>query len=508
MKSHSARPKKIAVVGTGPGGIAAAAILAHRGFEVEVFEKSARIGGRSGCLEVEGYKFDIGPTFLMMKFLLDGIFRECGEDSGDHLRFQRLDPMYELRFADRSFRPSDDPARTKAEIERVFPGASRGFDAFMAAEKKRFEHIIPCLQRDYSSMRKLVSPVLLRSLPYLSLGKSVFEVLRGYFGRDDLALLFSFQSKYLGMSAWDCPGGFSMLSYIEYAFGIYHTEGGLARIPAALAGIARQRGAKIHLGRAVSRLILDGREVRGLELADGEKVAADAVVMNADFAQAMTSLVEPGVLRKYSRERLERKKFSCSTYMLHLGLDRRYPGEHHTIHFARDYRRNVEEIFNLGRLSDDVSFYVRNASPLDPTLAPPGHSSVYVLVPVPNLDADIDWEERRAGFRELVLRQLEERMGWAGVREHIVVERSMDPAGWRTDLDVFKGATFNLSHNLSQMAYWRPRNRFEELGNLYLTGGGTHPGSGLPTILESARISSNLISSRFGIDYRTTEVRP
>jgi phytoene desaturase len=502
---HEAR-KKVIVVGAGPGGLASALILASRGFEVDVFEKRDRVGGRNSCLEVDGFKFDVGPTFLMMKFLLDDIFEEAGARSEDHMKFLRLDPLYKVIFGDRSLSPSAEPEGTREQIERLFPGRSGGLDRFLAGEKARFARIIPCLQRDYSSLGRMLSPTLMRALPYLGLGRSVFDVLKGYFGDDELALLFSFQSKYLGMSAWKCPGGFAMLSFIEHAYGVYHVLGGLSEISVALAKVAQERGAHIRLRTPVRQLILDGRKVRGVELEDGERVECDDLILNADFGHAMTALVPPGALHRYSRERVERMQFSCSTFMLYLGLDRIYPLPHHTIVFARDYKRNVDEIFESRVPSSDISFYVRNAAATDPTVAPAGKSGLYVLVPVPNLDGSVRWPEERARYREMALRGIEERLEVPDLRRHIVAEKIFTPEDWRDDYLVFKGATFNLAHNLGQMAYWRPRNRFEELENCFLTGGGTHPGSGLPTILESARISSNLISRKHGVRFITKEL--
>jgi len=493
-------------VGGGPGGVASALLLASRGFEVDLFEKQDRLGGRTGSLRIDGYRFDIGPTFLMMKSLLDSIFEEAGMQSSDYLDFVRLDPMYELRFDDEVFRARDDVEDTKAEIERLFPGRSSRLDVFLKREKARFRRLLPAFERDFSSPLKTFDPSLLPALPHLSLGSTVYKNLVNYFGDEKLALLFSFQSKYLGMSAWECPGAFAMLSYMEHAHGIYHTRGGLAEIPEALGRAAEDCGARIHLGTPVRELVLDGRKVTGVELENGEIVHADAVVLNADFAHAMANLVPDGALRKYTREKLNKMKFSCSTFMMHLGVDGLCDLPHHTIVFAKNYRKNIEEIFNTRRASEDISFYVRNASVTDPTLAPEGKSSLYVLVPTPNLDGDIDWDEARDRYRSLAFRAIADRLGITDLERRVEVEKIFTPKTWSDELDIFKGATFNLSHCLSQLAFLRPRNRFEEFRNCYLVGGGTHPGSGLPTIFASARISSNLICDSFGVSYPTTSV--
>ncbi len=209
----------------------------------------------------------------------------------------------------------------------------------------------------------------------------------------------------------------------------------------------------------------------------------------------MTHLMPPGVLKKYTPEKVARKKYSCSTFMLYLGVDKVYHDlPHHTIVFAKDYKKNVEDIFKSLNLSEDTSVYIRNATPLDPTAAPNGKSGLYILVPVANNKSKIDWKKEKDAFRERVLDILESRTPLKDLREHIVAERIITPDDWEQDANVFLGATFNLAHTLDQMLYLRPHNKFEELDHCYLVGGGTHPGSGLPTIYESARIAANMIS--------------
>ena len=216
----------------------------------------------------------------------------------------------------------------------------------------------------------------------------------------------------------------------------------------------------------------------------------------------MKHLVPKGVLKKYSPENVDRRPYSCSTFMLYLGLDKVYDLPHHTIVFAGDYRKNIGDIFDNKVLSEDLSFYVRNASVTDPTLAPAGHSSVYVLVPVPNTSAGIDLSREERPFRDRVIAAIEQRAGMPGLSRHIREEIVFTPKTWE-GMNIQFGATFNLAHSLGQMLYFRPRNRFEELDDCYLVGGGTHPGSGLPTIYESGRIAANMISRQYGIDFES-----
>ncbi len=498
--------KHVAIVGAGPGGLTAAMLLAARGFRVTVLEAKDRVGGRNAELRVGPYLFDVGPTFLMMKFLLDEVFEESGLRSEDFMSFRRLEPMYRLQFDDVRLEPTTDGAEMKRRLAAAFPGQERGYDAYMRREGIRFKRMLPCLQKHYSTAATMLSPDLLKALPVLSVGRSLYSVLGNYFEPEKLRLAFTFQSKYLGMSPWECPGAFAILSYVEHAFGVYHVMGGLSRISQGLAEAAARCGAALRLNAPVRRVLLNRRAAVGVELQSGERILADEVVVNADFGHAMTRLFPAAALRKYSPPQLERRRFSCSTFMLYLGLDRIYPLPHHAVFFARDYRGNIGDIFSGGRLSADCSFYIRNASITDPHLAPEGHSAVYVLVPVPNRFAPVDWASERGPFRARILRALAERAGMEDIESHIRAEEVITPLDWEERYAVYKGATFNLAHTLGQMLYLRPRNKFEEFDRCYLVGGGTHPGSGLPTIFESGRIAANLISTRHGVRYVSKNV--
>src|ERR1700761_265430 len=290
--SRSNRKRHIAVVGAGPGGLATAMLLAQRGFRVQVFEKQDVIGGRNAEVRLGQYSFDLGPTFLMMKFLLDELFAEGGRRSSDYMQFKQLDPMYQLNFPGKTMLARSQPEAMKAEIEKHFPGAGAGLDRFLERESLRFKKLYPCLQQPYGTLASLISPTLLAAVPHIAAGRSLHSVLADYFRSEELRLAFTFQSKYLGMSPWDCPGLFTMIPYTEHAHGVYHVMGGLCRISHAFATVAREEGAEIHTSSPVARVLLDGRRACGVELASGEKVYCDDVVINADFGHAMSTLCE------------------------------------------------------------------------------------------------------------------------------------------------------------------------------------------------------------------------
>ncbi|MBO8156549.1 MAG: phytoene desaturase [Bacillaceae bacterium] len=488
--------KQIAVIGAGPGGLAAAMLLASKGYDVQVYEKQPFIGGRNAALQLGEFTFDRGPTFLSMIHIVEELFGAARRNVYDYLKLIELDPMYQLIFEDKTLNMTRNPASMKKQIEQHFPGNNTGYDRFVKETSRKMEVLAPILQSKMDRFFQLFSPKVIRALPELELGRSLYDVLSRYFSDDQLIFAFTFQSKYLGMSPWECPGAFAILSYMEHAYGVYHPIGGLNQLTKAMAKVVREYGGTIYTGEGVKQLLIKNRKIQGLLLDNGEKVHADEVIINGDFAHVMTNLIEPGVLSKYTPEKLEQKKYSCSTFMIYAGLDKIYHLPHHTIVFSNDYRKNIEEITTSKTLSRDPSIYIQNAGVTDPTLAPEGKSGLYILAPVPNNFSRIDWEKDRTVFRDLVLETMEKKTGFKNLSAHIETETIFTPMNWEQDMFVYKGATFNLGHQLSQMMVFRPHNQFEELGHCWLVGGGTHPGSGLPTILESARITVNGILER------------
>jgi phytoene desaturase len=387
----------------------------------------------------------------------------------------------------------------RAEIARHFPDHVEGLERFMAEERRRFLKLFRCLIRDYSTPWSMANMNILSALPSMSITRSLYGKLGDYFEPERMRIWFTFQSKYLGMSPWKCPALFTMIPYVEHKYGIYHTKGGLSEISAAMARVIEELGGSIVYETPVARVQVENGKAVGVALENGQEERADAVVVNADFGYAATQLFPPGVIRKWTRDRLLAKNYSVSTFMLYLGLDKVFDLPFHNIVFAEDYVKNITDLEKGLLPLGNASFYVRNASVVDDSLAPAGMSNVYVLMPVANQTSPQDWTVVTPQMRDWTLAQMELRLGMTDLQRHIVAEKVVVPPEWESDYNVFIGATFNLGHNLRQMLYWRPHNRFEEVRNCYLVGGGTHPGSGLPTIYESGVIAADLLSKEHGI---------
>ena len=492
----------VLIIGAGPGGLAAALLLAKAGVKVRIIERLNRPGGRCSAIEEQGYRFDLGPTFFLYPLVLERIFRLIGRRLNDEIPMVRLDPQYRLIFGQGGeLRCMPDMRQMSAEIAKFAPRDAANLSKYLADNRHKMASFKPVLERAFLSWKDLASWDLMKLLPILRPWQSVDSDLRRYFSDQRTRLAFSFQAKYLGMSPFNCPSLFTILSFLEYEWGVHHPIGGCSAVSDGMARVAEEMGVTISYGEEVTGLQFDGRRVTGVKTTHGEH-QADKVVINADFARAMTRLVPDHLRRRWTDKKLAKKKYSCSTFMMYLGIEGLYDQlDHHTIYTSGNYTGNLRDIEERQRLSDDTSFYVQNAGVTDTTLAPAGHSTLYVLAPVAHQGDAIDWKQEKARFRRQVLDQMP-KIGIKDLERRIRFEKVITPADWEGNYEVHNGATFNLAHNLTQMLHLRPRNRFEDLESVYLVGGGTHPGSGLPVIYESARITSRLLLQDLGSDAR------
>jgi phytoene desaturase len=497
---------RVTVIGAGPGGLASAILLAGSGLQVTVLERLPRVGGRTGSLEADGFRFDIGPTFFLYPRVLEEIFASAGYDLHREVEMVRLDPQYRIVFGSGgSLDATPDLERMAREVGAISPQDAGAVRSFLDDNRDKFERFRPCIESPFNGWRDLLTPRMLGLLPQVRPWRSLDRELAAYFSDPRIRLAFTFQSKYLGMSPFQCPSLFSILSFLEYEYGVFHPLGGCGAVTAAMARVAREMGVDIRLGEPVREMLFSGRRAVGVRTDAGE-YRSDAIVINADFARAMSRLVPDALRRRWTNRKIAGKKFSCSTFMLYLGIDGLYEDvPHHTIYIAEDYARNLDEIENRHVLSDDPSFYVQNAGVTDPTLAPRGQSTLYVLLPVTHQHPNVDWSRERDRYRELALSRLSN-IGIEGVEKRIRFEKVVTPADWDQEFEIHQGATFNLAHNLGQMLHLRPRNRFEDLDGVYLVGGGTHPGSGLPVIFQSARITAELLTQELGVRVPSTSL--
>ncbi len=467
-------------------------LLAAAGVDVTVYERLDAVGGRTRVVEAEGYRFDIGPTFFLYPEILQGLFHRCGLALEDFVTLKRLDPHYRLIFeGGPELVTTSDIDRLEAEVAKISPADARNIRRFLERGRAKLKAFRPVLQKPFLSPLDLLAPDVLKSLRWLAPLSSVDEDLGRLFRDPRIRLAFSFQTKYLGMSPFRCPSLFTILSFLEYEFGVWHPMGGCGALSEGMAEAARSLGVRFRLGEDVREIAFEGRRATGVVTRLGTE-AADAVVVNGDFAHAIPKLIPARLRRGWSDAKVANAAYSCSTFMLYLGIEGRYDHlDHHSIVLAKDYRRNIAEIEAAEVAPDEPSLYVQNPSRSDPAFGDADHSSLYVLVPVGHCGT-IDWAAEKTRYRDMIVARLE-RFGLTDLGKRIRYEKIVSPEDWRDDLAIYRGATFNLSHTLGQMLLFRPKNRFEGVDGVYLVGGGTHPGSGLPVIYEGARITADLV---------------
>jgi phytoene desaturase len=498
----SFRRPRVAVIGAGPGGLAAAMLLAAHGAHVTLFERDSVPGGRTRSLTGEGgFRFDLGPTFFLYPRILREIFAACGASLDHEVELLRLDPLYRLQFeglgGHATLDAVPDIARMESGIARLCARDALGLRPFLAENARKLEAFRPALERPFNSILDMLRPDVVGALPLLRPQRSVDADLRRFFSDPRVRLAFSFQTKYLGMSPFRCPSMFTILSFLEYEHGVFHPRGGCGEVSAAMARVAQRLGVDIRYDVPVDAIAFNGRRAIGVDAA-GRRHAAEAVVVNADFAGSVPRLIPNALRRAWSDRRIADARYSCSTFMLYLGIEGTLPGlAHHTVVLAEKYLHNIRQI-EMGEMPDHPSFYLQHGTATDPTLAPAGHSTLYMLVPVPNLRRGADWAAEAGRFRSVALERLRD-IGLGDLAPRIRFERVVTPLDWREEFAIGYGATFNLAHDFGQMLSFRPRNRFQGVDGVYLVGGGTHPGSGLPVIYEGARISTALIARDLGL---------
>ena len=496
MKSH------IIIVGAGPGGLASAMRLAAAGYRVTMYEAAGRVGGSMAGFEQDGYAFDSGPTILQVPHVYEQLFAECGLHLHNYVQLLGLEPNARLKFWDGSILDlTSNLDAFRQQLAGFHGDAAASFDHWyiehISKNKVGYEPYLGTPVRPvlgYLKAREIAAALPFR--PW----ESLYDHFRRFFKDERLAYGLGYQAKYLGMHPTQCSSLFSLVTWLEFAYGIWHPQGGFRALSQGLARAAQDLGADIQLNRPVRQVLVEQGCARGVVLEDGEHVMADAVLINADFGHAVHTLLPDAARGGYSDKKLARMRFSCSTFMLYLGLNRRWEHvPHHQLYLSDNIRRTERAFLNDSVLDEsDPPFYVCNPSIIDPGNAPAGHSTLFVLVPIPNTSHGVHWEAKQRSYRDLIIKRMPI-LGYDNVEQHIQTEVCYTADTWRDEYRVHLGAVFNLVHSWRQLGPLRPHIRSKAASGLYFVGGAVHPGSGLITIMEAARSAAHFIGEDISV---------
>ena len=492
------KSKSVIVIGAGIGGIVAATHLAKKGIKVTVVEKNSHAGGRCDRISRDGHHFDTGPTLLVMPLLYESEFQALGTSMREMLDLQRVDPTYHLAFDDGSHLAlTSDMKSMQEQLEKFEPGSFDGLLRYMTEGHRHYTLGIDRLvNRDF---RKASDFFSLRNVPLLYQVKPLanhYRNMSAYFDDPRLKSAFTFQDVYMGLSPFEAPATFSMMPYTELAHGVWYPRGGMYSVIEALMKLAQDAGVDFLFDTSVERVDVNASHAHGVVLDDGRHLKADAVLANADLPYIYNDLLPDQTLARS----MARKRFSCSVVSFFWGVDKPYESlPPHTLFLAHDYRENFKSIIDDLGLPENPSLYVHAPARLDPSMAPQGQDTVIGIVPVGHMseNGEQDWAKIRDEARQHVFRRLSS-LGITDLEAHIKFETNFTPLSWKKRYNLMKGSTHGLCHNLTQLGYFRPKNKHPHYHNLYFTGASTHPGTGMPTAMISGRLSAQRIMDDLG----------
>jgi phytoene desaturase len=494
MNARNIEPRRAVVVGAGFGGLALAIRLQASGIQTTLLEKRDKPGGRAYVYEDQGFVFDAGPTVITDPSCIEELFTLAGKRIGDYVEMLPVAPFYRLCWEDGShFDYANDQEALDRQIHARNPADVAGYQRFLAYSKAVFaEGYLKLGAVPFLSFRDMIAagPQLAR----LQAWRSVYGIVSRFIQDEQLRQAFSFHSLLVGGNPFATSSIYTLIHALEREWGVWFPRGGTGALVRGLVRLFEDIGGRIELNASVARIDVHGGRTTGVRLEDGRAFAADAVASNADVVHTYAKLLGQHPRGASEGAALAKKKFSNSLFVLYFGLDHHHSQlQHHTVCFGPRYRELIRDIFKGDTLADDFSLYLHAPTVTDPSLAPPGCGSHYVLAPVPHLgNAPIDWEEEGPKYRDRIFDYLEQRY-MPGLRSQLVTSRIFTPFDFRDQLNAHLGSAFSLEPLLTQSAWFRPHNRDAELANLYLVGAGTHPGAGVPGVIGSAKATAGLM---------------
>jgi phytoene desaturase len=485
-----------AIIGAGFGGLSLAIRLQAAGIQTVVYEALDKPGGRAYVFEQDGFTFDAGPTVITAPHCIDELFELCGRRREDYVELLPVKPFYRLEWQDGvSFDYDGDAESMRRQIAALNPEDVQGYERFVEHCRKVFvkgyEELAATPFLRFSDMLQ-VAPDLAR----LRADRSVYQAVSRFVRDPHLREAFSFHSLLVGGNPFETSSIYTLIHYLERKWGVYFPRGGTGALVQAMVRLFQELGGTLRLNSPVERIrLLESPEGVKHEVAlkDGSRQTFGSVASNADVHHTYSKLYQGVSEAKRTSNKLARKNWSMSLFVLYFGTRRLYPDiAHHTVVFGPRYKALLADIFHGSTLPDDFSLYLHSPTVTDPSLAPAGCSSFYVLSPVPHLGhAPIDWQTVAPVYAERILTALEKQL--PGVRQEVVTQRWVTPEYFRDTLGAFHGSAFSVAPNLTQSAWFRPHNRDPEIPGLYIVGAGTHPGAGLPGVINSAKATASLM---------------
>lgn len=499
MSKNTEGMGRAVVIGAGLGGLAAAMRLGAKGYKVTVVDRLDRPGGRGSSITKGGHRFDLGPTIVTVPDRLRELWADCGRDFDKDVKLVPMEPFYTIDFPDgEKYTAYGDDAKVKAEVARISPGDVEGFRHFMWDAKARYEFGYENLGR--KPMSKLWD--LIKVLPtfgWLRADRSVYGHAKKMVKDEHLRFALSFHPLFIGGDPFHVTSMYILVSQLEKKFGVHYAIGGVQAIADAMAKVITEQGGEMRMSTEVDEILVsrEGRAT-GIRLMDGTELPAQVVVSNADAGHTYKRLLRNRDRWRWTDEKLDKKRWSMGLFVWYFGTKGTAKMwkdvGHHTVVVGPRYKEHVQDIFIKGELAEDMSLYVHRPSVTDPTAAPKGDDTFYVLSPVPNLGFDngVDWSVEAEKYKAKVLKVIEERL-LPGVADKITEEVVFTPETFRDRYLSPLGAGFSLEPRILQSAWFRPHNASEEVDGLYLVGAGTHPGAGVPSVIGSGEIVAQMI---------------
>jgi phytoene desaturase len=480
------------VIGAGFGGIAAALRVRAKGYRVTLIDRAPMLGGRAQVFERDGFRHDAGPTVITAPFLFDELFQLFDKKREDYVNFVPLSPWYRFRFQDGSqFDYGGTIEDTLAEIRKISPEDCDGYLALVEHSRKLFDAGFTRLaDQPFHSLPKMLGEA--STLVRLRADRSVWQLVCKFLKHPKLREAFSIQPLLVGGNPFDTTSIYGLIHYLERQWGVYFAMGGTGAIVAALGRLMREQGIAVRLNTTAANILMDGRRAVGAVLDTGEVIKADIVVSNADPMHMYRGMVPETAIGPQIKVK-RNSRLSMGLYVLYFGTRKQFPDvAHHTIWLGARYRELLAEIFKQRILADDFSLYVHRPTATDPSFAPAGCDSFYVLAPVPNTLGGQDWAVEGPKLRARIIEALDKTM-LPGLKDTITADFFMTPADFETRYLSYAGAGFSVAPYFTQSAWFRFHNKAEGIENLYLVGAGTHPGAGMPGVLCSAKVIDRLV---------------